>query len=1116
MVIKNIILTFVAMFAVLSIPADRLVVTGPVTANEIGAEPQPVSPEAELAAVTSQIPSSNVAVPAILSMPVSGSAQYVAPVTGASSPIDSKGATISETGTAIISNSVFRPHIAADQRVTIGVPKVITLPERSRGLLVSEWLDVPSDVLDHVKTLPVPAIPKPEVRPFTPAETTLSAFTSSISKRQLSILFPKALTAIPAGRISKTQNATLRSSRAIFARQLLPLLAGPAVVRPTVRSFALTETTATNLSSGIRLRQFLPLLAGPNISRPTVHSFTLAETMATNVSSNISTRQLLPLLPYLSGSRSSAASFELSATNASNVSLQLAPQRLLPILPQPPIAKPLPRSFSLVETNALNPSSSIAMRPLQALLKGEIAKPSLTAFSPAETRSFVVSSAIIQRPLQAQIPEFLFKRSLTTETTSTQGSLAIGTRPTMPQLPDALIPTGVLSQTTSTAINSSPFSRELQKLVKAPIVVKQTLPASSVVAVTKAVSSTIDPQLTAVNFPTVRDLKPALISAQSVISPFGLIPTPSEMAVTEVAMPRASGPSIESSSTNEKSAASKSAGEPRPLLISAQNGFSADFLRPMSSKPVFPPNPNSGAPVVTAENIAPSVADGSYCDPNYVGQPIRFSQTVELKLEDLLNQLNTRFGVNFIIGPGIAQLPLNVKAGSIPWNVLLRSQLYLSGVRATCIDANTIELVLTDKVSELEKSRTQADKLETRFIKLKYLQPNSNTNKNIAGQSADADRAVPCTAESQGGQGGGGGGGSSQPLPQRCKFERLIVEIRQILGIGNSSATKSGESNGGSTVTLKAEEVGRRPYVGQVPGRNMLWVYGTGNQLREIDQLIRQADIPPWQIVIKGLVYTANEDKLKDIGVQTTITTGSGNPNGGISGHTLGTLGTLFDFSALIGTVDFNVQASALQRDGVISIKSRPFATVLDGNTTDLTVGRQVPVLIQAINPIGTNAPGDLRILQAANLLSVTPHVIDDDQGNPIGVKLELQLESNDVDTSVSSQGIPSISVRSIQSNFNLNLEQTAILGGFTVDSDSKTIHKTPGLGDIPIIGELFKRRVRASQINRLYFAVSVSVIPYRGAIEPVMVPGATTNPPSLTPELKKRSDAAEPKQVVK
>jgi type II secretory pathway component GspD/PulD (secretin) len=511
--------------------------------------------------------------------------------------------------------------------------------------------------------------------------------------------------------------------------------------------------------------------------------------------------------------------------------------------------------------------------------------------------------------------------------------------------------------------------------------------------------------------------------------------------------------------------------------------------------------------------LAP-LPDGSFCDANYVGGSMTFDRNIQSTLDDLLNQVHDRFGVNFLTAPNIGTIPINIKANDIPWTTLLRSQLSLLGIRATCAPGNAIELIRNVELTNLEKEASEAAKLETRYIKLKYLQPSSSENKNIAGQSSGGGSSGGqggsggCQSGGQGGGGQSGGGGQANNIPQRCKFERLMSEIRQILGLNDGAQTAAiGTDNGGG--------ISKRPYVGQVPGRNMLLVNASSSQLKEIGDLISHADVPPFQVIIKGLIYTANEDKLKDIGVQTTITdTGSGRTTGGIFGHTLGSLGTLFDFSTLVGTIDFNVQASALQRDGVISIKSRPFATVLDGDSTELTVGRQVPVLIQAINPIG-GAPGTLQILQAANLLSVTPHVIDDEKGNPTAVNLELQLESNDVDQSVNSQGVPAISVRSIQSNFILNQEQTAILGGFTVDSDSRTVTKTPGLGDIPILGELFKRRVRATAINRLYFAISVSVIRYGGVIEPVIVPGANTDPPSLTPELLKRAERAEPKQVV-
>ncbi len=273
--------------------------------------------------------------------------------------------------------------------------------------------------------------------------------------------------------------------------------------------------------------------------------------------------------------------------------------------------------------------------------------------------------------------------------------------------------------------------------------------------------------------------------------------------------------------------------------------------------------------------------------------------------------------------------------------------------------------------------------------------------------------------------------------------------------------------------------------------------------------MIALADRPPFQVVIKGLVYTANENRLRDIGVQTSITarTGDRNTRGGIFGQPVGGIGTIFDFSTIIGTSIFSVQASALDQNGIISIKSRPFAVVLDGDQTALEVGRQIPVLTQG-SVLG-NAAGNLEFIGASNLLSVTPHVIDDDNGNPVAVNLELQLESNEVDVSVISQDIPAITRRSIQSRLILNQDKTVILGGFTVDSNNNTVSKTPGLGDIPILGYLFKRKVRSDQINRLYFALSVSVIPYGSVIEPVVVPGATTDVPSITPEMLKRAKEA-------
>lgn len=525
---------------------------------------------------------------------------------------------------------------------------------------------------------------------------------------------------------------------------------------------------------------------------------------------------------------------------------------------------------------------------------------------------------------------------------------------------------------------------------------------------------------------------------------------------------------------------------------------------------------------MTTLNIAPMKrGDGSYCDPNFVGEPIRFSQTAELKLEDLLLQIHNRFGVNFVMGPNVGQLPINIKAGAIPWNVLLRSQLFISGVRAKCIDQTTIELV---ENSVLPSLQDQAE-VKTRFVKLKFLQRTGGgtvdlANRSQGGQNGGQGGGCGGSSAGQGGQTGGGGqnGGGQQGetagQQSSTKFDKLIIEIEKILGIRSMTESSVGGGGGGGQTTnvQQAEVIRTNRFVTQIPGRNILAIRATDEEHELIDQIIARADRPPFQVVIKALVYTANQDKLYDVGVRTTIIGGTADrrTRGGVFGHTIGGGGTLFDFSTIIGTFDFNVQATALQENGVISVKSRPFATVLDGLCTTLNVGRSIPIVIDST----LGGQGDVVFVDASNNLAVTPYVIDDDNGDPMAVTLELRLGANDVDTSVTARDVPAISQRSIQTQLLLGEDKTAILGGFTVDADTRTVSKTPGLGDIPLIGELFKRRVKSSQINRLYFAISASVIPFGEVIRPVDVPGATTEPPSITPPMKERSDKAEPKQV--
>ncbi|MBV6496041.1 MAG: hypothetical protein DCC44_02110 [Acidobacteria bacterium] len=515
--------------------------------------------------------------------------------------------------------------------------------------------------------------------------------------------------------------------------------------------------------------------------------------------------------------------------------------------------------------------------------------------------------------------------------------------------------------------------------------------------------------------------------------------------------------------------------------------------------------------------LASAPASDGFCDDHFVGGLFSPDSAQISTIEGLALSINQRFGVNFIVDPQVAKLPVVIKAGSLPWNVLLRAQLGISGVRANCVAPNTIQLVKAPDTSG------EAG-LMTRVIKLRYIRPTTREHVDIAGQRApggsNTDTLSGCGAISD----------NDKPPPRCGRYERLVLQIRKILNIPTQNAADADADGGGggddskTAPTAGSVSVPNRRMLLTVPSRSYLLIRAPQEELQLIDKLVELVDQPPFQVVVKGLVYTANQSHSSDIGLQTSIKDNSANRvTGSITGHTKGSGGTLFDFKSIVGTVEFQVQATALEKAGIISIKSRPFSTVLDGERTDLVVGKQIPIILQSVNTLG-GQPGSLEILQAGNLISVTPNVIVNKNDEPVSVNLEVQLEANEPFVASDDDGGggsdnanigPTVIARSIQTRLILNTDQTVILGGFTLDSHRREVSKTPLLGNIPILGELFKRRVKATDFERLYFAISVSVLPYSEKPEPVVVPDLTTQPPSITPDMEKRERKNKPKEAV-
>jgi type II secretory pathway component GspD/PulD (secretin) len=214
-----------------------------------------------------------------------------------------------------------------------------------------------------------------------------------------------------------------------------------------------------------------------------------------------------------------------------------------------------------------------------------------------------------------------------------------------------------------------------------------------------------------------------------------------------------------------------------------------------------------------------------------------------------------------------------------------------------------------------------------------------------------------------------------------------------------------------------------------------------------------------------------------------------------------------FGVTSVFGTAQFAYQLTLAQQKGAVNIQSRPFGIVADGDTFDLVAGTQIPVVTTTIAGGAPFQAGSVQFIEASRIARITPQVAEDETGKPNFVTLNLQLENNSVDTSLGTfNGVPGVNRQSLQTVLRLRDGETVVIGGLAADQVSDSVSKVPGLSGIPIVGNLFKRRANQENRDRLYFAITVQVIPQDSAMPNFVAPADAITTPPPPPRAQKPS----------
>jgi general secretion pathway protein D len=395
-------------------------------------------------------------------------------------------------------------------------------------------------------------------------------------------------------------------------------------------------------------------------------------------------------------------------------------------------------------------------------------------------------------------------------------------------------------------------------------------------------------------------------------------------------------------------------------------------------------------------------------------------------------------------------------------------------------------------IAKLDQPTTEMGNIHVVYLKNADASKVAQTLRAVVSQDASA---VPVQqqgtsggsiqAGSTGGAGGTGGGLGGQ------QGQQSSVGMG---GTGNtfgqqSQATAGGAGGGQGSGFIQADA-----------STNSLIITAPDAIYRNLRSVIDQLDVRRAQVYIEALVVEVTSNKASEFGVQWVGLSGSDTSryrvgglqsfnNGGANniinlaaaaaGGTSGTSGTTGGTSALQGLSGLSVGifrqingklglgavASALENDGNANILSTPNMITLDNELATIKVGQNIPIITGSFTTGASGASNPFQTVDRKDvglLLKVRPQI---SEGGTI--KLSIYHENSGIDNSVpANSGGLITTVRAIESNVLADDGQIIVLGGLISDDEGHNEEKVRGLGDIPIIGNLFKYQSR-SRVKR-------------------------------------------------
>ena len=352
---------------------------------------------------------------------------------------------------------------------------------------------------------------------------------------------------------------------------------------------------------------------------------------------------------------------------------------------------------------------------------------------------------------------------------------------------------------------------------------------------------------------------------------------------------------------------------------------------------------------------------------------------------------------------------------------------------------------------------------------------------------------------------------------QHASAEQLLPVLQQLVGqavdaTGSGTQAQVGTGPTGTGIDASQGQLisavpGKRPTLVRAPGQNALIINADPETQRTLLGVIKQLDVRRRQVLVEAIVVEISDDAASELGAQIAAANKDGVPfgvsqfrNGGpgiteLAGAALlkaddsdltetarnaamqsllGLTGGLAGIAGSAGDTLFGLIINAVKTDNGSNLLSTPSIMTLDNEPARILVGQEVPVTSGEV--LGDSNSNPFRTIERQDVgiqLEVTPQI---NAGG--GITLQLRQEVSSVAGPVSADFDELIlNKREIETRVLVDDGAIVVLGGLLDQAERSSVDKVPLLGDIPILGSLFRSNRKSRDKTNLMVFIRPTIV---------------------------------------